>query len=135
MYSLWCILYSLSVSVSSQHTFLVSEQQISSADEVIYTIIYFDIKVFILKPADLDKIAALVGKLDELLRSENFPAHTSLLKVYEDINEDLARLDDVNNATCIFLDEKVVRPAQKFFLRVVSWTKRSLMNSLNGLNC
>ena len=135
MYSLWCILYSLSVSVSSQHTFLVSEQQISSADEVIYTIIYFDIKVFILKPADLDKIAALVGKLDELLRSENFPAHTSLLKVYEDINEDLARLDDVNNATSIFLDEKVVRPAQKFFLRVVSWTKRSLMNSLNGLNC
>ena len=32
------------------------------------------------------------------------------------INEDLARLDDVNSATRMYLDEKVVKPAQKFCL-------------------
>ena len=130
MYSVWCILYSLSISVSSQHTFLVPEQQISSAEEVIYTIIYVDFKVFILKPADLDKIATLVGKLDELLISENFPAHTSILKVYEDINEDLARLDDLNNATRMYLDEKVVKPAQTFCLFTRSILNKKVFKDL-----
>ena len=96
--------------------FLVMEHQISSAEELTSTIIYFDFKVFILKLQDLDKIANFVNKLDKILMPQTFPAHTSLLKVYGDITQDLARLDDVNSATFAFLNDKVAKPSQNLCL-------------------
>ena len=110
MYFTVCILYSILVSVSSQNVFIVPEQQITSAEQVTYTIIYFDFKV--LRLEEISKIADIVNQLDERLIPDTFPAHTSLLKVYEDIIQDLSRLEDVNNATLFLLDEDIIRPSQ-----------------------
>ena len=112
MYFTVCILYSILVSVSSQNAFIVPEQQITSAEQVTYTIIYFDFKVFTLRLEEISKIADIVNQLDERLIPDTFPAHTSLLKVYEDIIQDLSRLEDVNNATLFLLDEDIIRPSQ-----------------------
>ena len=94
MYSTLCVLCSILVSVSSQNSFIVPEQQITSAEEVTYTIIYFDFKVYTLTLERFRKIAEIVKQLDERLIPDTFPAHISLLKVYEDIVDDLSRLED-----------------------------------------
>ena len=94
MYCAVGVLFSILISVSSQNSFLVPEQQITSAEEVTYTIIYFDFIVYTLTLERFKKIAEIVKQLDEKLISGTFPAHISLLKVYEDIVDDLSRLED-----------------------------------------
>ena len=126
MYCVVGVLFSILISVSSQNSFIVPEQQITSAEEVTYTIIYFDFIVYTLTLERFRKIAEIVNKLDEKLIPDTFPAHTSLLKVYEDIIEDLSRLEDVNNATLSLLDEDIIRPSQTSCLYT-----RSIVSSRN----
>ena len=126
MYCAVGVLFSILISVSSQNSFIVPEQQITSAEEVTYTIIYFDFIVYTLTLERFRKIAEIVNQLDEKLIPDTFPAHTSLLKVYEDIIEDLSRLEDVNNATLSLLDEDIIRPSQTSCLYT-----RSIVSSRN----
>ena len=126
MYCTLLVLCSILVSVSSQNSFIVPEQQITSAEEVTYTIIYFDFKVYTLTLDKFGQIAEIVKQLDERLMPDTFTAHTSLLKVYEDIIEDLSRLEDVNNATLLLLDEDTIRPSQTSCLFT-----RSVVNQKN----
>ena len=135
MYCAVCILYSILVSVSSQNAFIVPEQQITSAEEVTYAIIYFDFKVYTLTLERFNTIADIVKQLDERLMSDTFPAHTSILKVYEDIVQDLSRLEDVNNATLFLLDEDIIRPSQTscLFTRSIVNQKTILKDLIEGL--
>ena len=126
MYCTLLVLCSILVSVSSQNSFIVPEQQITSAEEVTYTIIYFDFEVYTLTLDRFGQIAEIVKQLDERLMPDTFTAHTSLLKVYEDIIEDLSRLEDVNNATLLLLDEDTISPSQTSCLFT-----RSVVNQKN----
>ena len=67
------------MSVSSLNLFIVSEQQITSIEEVTYMIIYSDLKTIPLHWKDL-AIAEILKQLDERLIPDTFPAHTFIIE-------------------------------------------------------
>ena len=67
------------MSVSSQNLFILSEQQITSVEEVTYMIIYSDLKTIPLHWKD-SAIAEILKQLDERLIPDTFPAHTFIIE-------------------------------------------------------